>query len=139
VVIGAAAAEPAIKAVVAESVYADMGELWARFGYVGIKRTSIHWSWGGLRRWATRLWTGYPVARFKPEELIGQISPRPVLIIHGAQDNAATTVSDARRLYAAAQDPKELWIVPGAGHCSAHALFPEAYEERVLEFFDRYL
>jgi fermentation-respiration switch protein FrsA (DUF1100 family) len=104
VVIGAAAQDRAIKAVVAESVYADMGELWTRFGYV-----------------------------------IGEVSPRPVLIIHGEHDNGATTVADAHRLYAAARDPKELWIVAEAGHCSAHALFPEMYEERVLQFFDRAL
>lgn len=139
VAIGAAAEDPAIKTVVAESVYADMGELWTRFGYVGIKKTSIHWSWGGLMRLASWVWTGYPVARFKPEALIGRISPRPVLIIHGELDNAATTVADARRLYGAAREPKELWIVADAGHCSAHALFPEVYEERVLEFFDRTL
>jgi fermentation-respiration switch protein FrsA (DUF1100 family) len=139
VVIGAAAVDPAIKAIVAESVYADMGELWTRFGYVGIKGTSIHWSWGGVMRGATRLWTGYPVASFKPEALISQISPRPVLIVHGEHDNGATTVADARRLFVAAGDPKELWIVPGAGHCSAHALFPEEYEQRVLAFFDRTL
>jgi fermentation-respiration switch protein FrsA (DUF1100 family) len=139
VAIGAAAEDWAIKAVVAESVYADIGELWTRFGYVGIKKTSIHWSWGGLMRLATWLWTGYRVASFAPEALIGDISPRPVLIIHGEHDNGATTVADAHRLYAAARDPKELWIVAEAGHCSAHALFPEMYEERVLQFFDRAL
>ena len=139
VVIGAAARDPTIKAVVAESVYADMGELWDRFGYVGVKGTSIGWSWGAVMRWATWLWTGYPVASFKPEALISDISPRPVLIIHGEHDNAATTVADAHRLYEAARDPKELWIVADAGHCSAHALFPEAYETRVLEFFDQAL
>ena len=139
VVIGAAAKDPAIQAIVAEGVYADMGELWDRFGYVGIKRTSIEWSWGAIKRGATWLWTGYRVARFKPEALIGDISPRPVLIIHGEHDHAATTVADAHRLYAAAQEPKELWIVAGAGHCNAHALFTEAYETRVLEFFDRAL
>jgi fermentation-respiration switch protein FrsA (DUF1100 family) len=139
VVIGAAAKDPTIKAVVAESVYADMGELLDRFGYVGVRKTSIHWSSGWVRRWAMRFWTGYPVARFKPEALIGDISPRPVLIIHGEHDNGATTVADARRLYQAAREPKELWIVSGAGHCSAHALFPEAYETRVLGFFDRAL
>ena len=90
-------------------------------------------------RWATRLWTGYPVACFRPEALIGDVSPRPVLIIHGEQDNAATTVADARRLYEAAHEPKELWIVDGGGHCSSHALFPEAYETRVLWFLDRAL
>jgi fermentation-respiration switch protein FrsA (DUF1100 family) len=137
--IGAAAADPAIKAVVAESVYADMGELWTRFGYVGIRGTSIHWSWGPLMRIATWLWTGTRIAAFKPEALIKDISPRPVLIIHGEHDNAACTVADAQRLYRAAQEPKELWIVPGAGHCDAQAVVPLEYRARVLRFFDRAL
>lgn len=139
VVIGAAAKDPAIKAIVVDSVYADMGELWDRFGYVGIQRTSIKWSWGAIMRGATWLWTGYPVGRFKPEELIGEVSPRPVLIIHGEQDNASTTVADAHRLYEAAGEPKELWLVAGAGHCAAHAVSPEAYETQVLGFLDRAL
>ena len=42
-------------------------------------------------------------------------------------------------MYNAARAPKELWIVDDAGHCSAHALFPEVYEGRVLEFFERTL
>ena len=90
-------------------------------------------------RWGMWLWTGERVAAFKPEELIAQISPRPVFVIHGEYDNAACTVDDARRLYQAAGDPRELWIAPGAGHCSAHALLPEEDEARVLDFFDRAL
>ena len=139
VVVGAAAEEPAIKAVVAEAIYADMGELWDRFGYVGIRGTSIHWTWGAPLRWAVWLWTGEKAATFKPEVLAGRISPRPLLVIHGEYDNAACTVADARRLYQAAGDPKELWIVPEAGHCSAHAIHPQEYEERVLQFYDRAL
>lgn len=137
--IGAAAQDPAIGAVVAESVYADMRELWGRFGYTGIRNTPIHWSWGLPMRWATWLWTGQTGASFKPEALIGRISPRPTLIIHGEHDNAACTVADAHRLYQAAQEPKELWIVPGAGHCSAHSTWPQEYEERVTRFFDQAL
>jgi fermentation-respiration switch protein FrsA (DUF1100 family) len=137
--IAAAASEPSIRAVVAESVYADMGELWDRFGYVGLRATSLHWSWGMPLRWATWLWTGQVVARFKPEVLINSISPRPVLIVHGENDNAACTVSDARRLYRAARPPKELWIVPGGGHCDAYRVQPQAYEERITRFFDRAL
>ena len=136
VVIGGAAEEPAIRGVVAESVYADMGELWDRFGHVGIQGTPVRWSWGTPMRWATWGWTGERIAAFKPEALIGRISPRPVLIVHGEQDNAACTVSDARRLYRAARQPKDLWIVPQAGHCNAHALWPEEYETRVLAFFE---
>jgi fermentation-respiration switch protein FrsA (DUF1100 family) len=137
--IGAASEDPTIRAVVAESVYADMGELWTRFGYVGIRGTSIEWSWGVPLRWATWLWTGQRIATFKPEALISHISPRPVLIIHGEQDNAACTVADARRLYQAAGQPKSLWIVAGAGHCGAHSVVPQAYEARVIRFFDQAL
>ena len=137
--IAAAAEDARIRAVVAESVYADMDELWTRFGYVGIRGTPIHWSSGGLMRAATRLWTGYPVQSFKPVEVVGQIAPRPLLLIHGEHDNGATTVADAERLYQAAGEPKELWLVVGAGHCNAHALLPEEYEERVRAFFEKAL
>ena len=139
VVIGAAAEDEAIHAVVAESVFADMGELWDRFGYVGLRGTALHWSWGLPMRWATWLWTGERIAAFRPEELIGGISPRPVLIIHGALDNAACTVGDAHRLYQAAGEPKELWVVPEAGHCNARTVHQQEYEERVLRFFDQAL
>jgi len=139
IVIGAAAAEPAIAAVVVEGVYADLGEVWMRFGYVGIRRTSIHWSWGAPMQWATWLWTGTAVARFRPEELIGRIHPRPVFVIHGERDSAACTVADAKRLYRAAGEPKELWIVPGAGHCAAQYVRTREYQERVSQFFNQAL
>jgi alpha-beta hydrolase superfamily lysophospholipase len=137
--IGAAAEDPTIRAVVAESVYADMGELWSRFGYVGVRGTPLQWSWGEPMRWATWLWTGQRIATFKPEALISRISPRPILIVHGDQDNAACTVDDARRLYQAAGEPKSLWIVAGAGHCGAHSVVPQAYEARIVSFFDQAL
>jgi dipeptidyl aminopeptidase/acylaminoacyl peptidase len=139
VTIGAAAEDAAIKAAVAEAVYADMSELWDRFGYGGIRNTSIHWTWGPLLRLTAWMWTGEKVGAFKPEAMIGQISPRPVFIIHSEHDNGACTVSDAQRLYAAANEPKELWIVPGAGHCSAHYYQTEEYERRILAFFDQWL
>jgi fermentation-respiration switch protein FrsA (DUF1100 family) len=139
VVIGAAAEDPRIGAVVAEAIYADLGELWDRFGYVGIRGTSIHWSWGTPMRLATWLWTGEWIASYRPEALIQRIAPRPVFIIHGQEDNAACTVADARRLYDAAAEPKSLWVVPGAGHCNAHLIRLEEYEERVQGFFDQAL
>ena len=132
--LGAAAADPAIRGVIAESVYADLGELWNRFGYVSVRGTRIHWSWGPGLRLATWLWTGEWVAAFKPVALVGRIQPRPVLIIHGEHDNAACTVADAHRLYQAAGEPRDLWIVSGAGHCDAHYYAQQQYEQRVLDF-----
>ena len=134
-VIGAAAGEPALRAVVAEAVYADQAEVWERFGRVSVRGTDLSWSWGRPMRWAAQLWMDEPAGGYRPEDLIGLISPRAVLIVHGEHDNGGCTVGDAQRLYAAAGEPKSLWIVPGAGHCAAHATEPEAYEARILAFF----
>jgi dipeptidyl aminopeptidase/acylaminoacyl peptidase len=50
-----------------------------------------------------------------PLRYIHHISPRPLLLIHGDQDNIVP-IEHAHRLYKQAQDPKELVIIPGAGH-----------------------
>ena len=46
---------------------------------------------------------------------------------------------DAKLLYAAAREPKELWLLPNADHCGAYFEDRVAYIERVLGFFDHYL
>ena len=51
----------------------------------------------------------------KPIDYIAGISPRPLLLVHGSQDETVE-VSQAHRLYAEAGEPKELVIVEGAGH-----------------------
>ncbi len=43
------------------------------------------------------------------------ISPRPLLIVHGQRDDVVP-VNDAKELYAAAAEPKELHIVPQGDH-----------------------
>lgn len=55
-----------------------------------------------------------PGDRFRNLELMSGIC-MPVLIIHGDKDEVIN-VSHGRRLFAAAGEPKHLWIVPGAGH-----------------------
>jgi len=50
-----------------------------------------------------------------PEASIGRLSGRPVLIIHGMNDELVP-VEHARRLYELAGEPKELLILEGAGH-----------------------
>jgi len=39
----------------------------------------------------------------------------PLLIVHGDQD-LFFPVDHAEQIFAAAREPKELWIVPGFGH-----------------------
>lgn len=55
--------------------------------------------------------------QFNSEALIGGIGV-PVMILHGTADNNIP-IAEARRLYAAAREPKSMIEVKGAGHLSA--------------------
>jgi fermentation-respiration switch protein FrsA (DUF1100 family) len=73
-----------------------------------------------------------------PVDLIRHLAPRPVLIIHGEADTTSS-VANAERLFAAAGEPKELLLIPEAGHTECWATAPLEYERRVGGFFRRYL
>lgn len=81
---------------------------------------------------------GYRGRDVAPLRMIDQLAPRPLLLIHGADDEKIP-VSHAYRLYEAARDPKELWIAPGANHCGAYFLDRPAYCQRVAAFFEHAL
>jgi pimeloyl-ACP methyl ester carboxylesterase len=53
-----------------------------------------------------------------PADAAARIAPTPVLIVHGDQDSFFP-VDHAEQLYAAARDPKDLWIIPGMGHAES--------------------
>lgn len=74
----------------------------------------------------------------EPLRHVGRLSPRALLLIHGAADIYAPTES-IRRLYSAARSPKALWIVPEAGHREVDRHRPDEYRRRVVEFFNTYL
>jgi uncharacterized protein len=74
---------------------------------------------------------------FKPERVVHQISPRPLLIVHGAR-NEYHPPDEARHLFAHAGEPKQLLEIPGAGHLDwIHPASPFAapYLGRVVEWF----
>jgi fermentation-respiration switch protein FrsA (DUF1100 family) len=53
--------------------------------------------------------------RVSPVNYVAGIAPRPLLLVHGSDDDVVA-VSHAHRLYARAGDPKQLVIVDRAGH-----------------------
>lgn len=81
---------------------------------------------------------GVDINAVRPMDVIGRISPRPVLIIHGLADTLVPPRNSARN-YAAAGLPKEIWWVPRAGHTQSRAVAGAAYTRRVVAFFRRYL
>ena len=70
--------------------------------------------------------------QFKSIDFIAAVVA-PLLIIHGEEDHLIP-VDFGRRLFAAANQPKELEIVPGFGH---DVLFEETTWAREVEFFAR--
>lgn len=55
-----------------------------------------------------------------PDDAAALISPTPLLVVHGDKDEYFP-VDHGQRIYDAAADPKELWIVPGFGHAESGA------------------
>ena len=58
--------------------------------------------------------------RYRPVDEIGGLAPLPVLIIQGEADRVVPP-QHGRALFAAAGEPKELWLLPGIGHNQALA------------------
>ncbi len=73
---------------------------------------------------------------YKPEQLVAQISPRPVFFV-----TAATSIivppDESLYLYAAAKEPKRLWIIPPTGAAFRYAthLKGHGYSEHVAKAF----
>jgi pimeloyl-ACP methyl ester carboxylesterase len=93
-----------------------------------------------LYRWGSkltyRLLIGLDMSRLSPASVIGQIAPRPILLIYGSRE---TSLPGGYQQKEAAGDNAELWIVEGAGHGSYLAAAPAAYEARITAFFDKAL
>ncbi len=78
-----------------------------------------------------------PARELSPITYINDLNT-PLLLIAGTED-AHTTLSETERLFLAAREPKEKWIIPGAGHFNMHNYAGKEYEQRVLSFLAPYL
>jgi fermentation-respiration switch protein FrsA (DUF1100 family) len=125
----AAARHAQIAVVVAEGGYFNLGNdfvepdrhvsLFRRIFLYAV--AAAYWLQSGVNPWVV-----------SPIEDIGRISPRPVLLIYG---EAEAESGRALAQFAAAKEPKDLWIVPGGSHGTNHVTSPGDYEHRVIEFF----
>ena len=62
----------------------------------------------------------------------------PLLLVAGEADRH-TPLEESRALFAAAPEPKTVWVVPGAAHQNFHDFARAEYERRVLDFLARTL
>lgn len=103
-----------LDALILDSLFAEWGDTDFAQGY----RLSPDW-----------LVPGVP----SPEDLMPRVDV-PVFIIHGTAD-ILTHEDHAHRLYAAANEPKEIWI-NDSGHAWSAWTYPDAYQQKVLDFLE---
>lgn len=131
-----ASLNPEIRAVVSHSAFSSVDDtitisVEALAGLPAVPFAPLMIFWGERE-------LGFDSAEIDAKRWIGEISPRPVLLLQGGQDSLVSADS-GRLLYEAAGEPKELWFEPALGHASFDHELPEAFEQRVVGFFQRYL
>lgn len=69
-----------------------------------------------------------------PIEKIDRISPCALFLIDGEKEKR-----DNCMMFEKAKEPKQLWLIPNARHGNAYFTAKEEYENKVTEFFVKYL
>lgn len=115
----AAAQDGRVDAVTAQSTYASLeailgSSLKQITGLPGFPFAPLVVYFGELE-------AGIRVEQVRPVDAIGLLSPRPVLVMHGALDEVIP-VSNAYDLFAAAREPKQLYIRELLGFLERHLL-----------------
>lgn len=112
-----------IQALITESAFSD---------YRSIVREKLAGSWiTWLLHWPLSLLV---TADFSPKNAIGLMRQIPVLTIHG-EDDEVVSLRHAFILNQAAQEPKELWVLPEGRHIDAAQ--SEAFRQRFLGYLEK--
>lgn len=127
---------PEVEAIVADSAFATHTSVVDFNVRRALHMPSAPFAW--LADYLLGWRAGYHFRQVEPLRDIALIAPRPILIIHGGKDTVVDP-HDAPLLYAAAQEPKELWIVPEADHCGAYFADRPRYVKKIIAFFEKNL
>ena len=130
----AAAQEPGIIAVAADSTYANASELIAR---EAARKTPIPGWLTPVFMPAAKLMAngiyGIDIGSLVPEESVADLG-YPVLLIHGTEDKRIP-LEQGQRVADAAKEGSSIWLVPEVDHVDAFLTHPDEYTERVNEYF----
>ena len=72
----------------------------------------------------------------RPQDVIAQISPRPLLLIHGIDDQRITE-QQAIELFDVANEPKCMWLVEDADHAEVRAPLLDFQIQNILSFYNK--
>lgn len=124
----------AVRWVILESCYPTMADaIDRRFRhYTGLPGALA----GSVMVWFAERRLGLDLDRIAPIRQVPQLHC-PVLIMGGEADER-TLPESTRALFAAAPEPKELWIVPAAQHVDLYGFAHGDYEQHLLGFLSRH-
>lgn len=90
--------------------------------------------------WELETTTGINPNKASPENDLHHFGQKPLLLIAGTADTTIPMRNSQTLYHELDHDSNaSLWIVPGAKHIGAYTVEPGPYEQRVVQFFNRYL
>ena len=132
-VVRATANDERIQALVVESSFSSLADA-VNDGFS--RETGLpSWPFAPLVVRAAEKELGLTVEQINSVQALATMRPRPVLIIHGSDDDLFP-VSHAYKMYEATQEPKNLWVIEGLKH-GYPIQYKAEYQKRVLGFFEK--
>jgi alpha-beta hydrolase superfamily lysophospholipase len=125
-----AARNPEVGAVVAVAPFTCVAEIWQTNRPRVVPRFLLDWT-----LWVIERTRGFRREKICPVQVVNQIAPRPLLMIHGTDDRRIT-VQQVRSIFAAAEEPKALWLVEGATHDGIRNPMLDVLAPDVISFLD---
>ena len=139
IVLLAAAVEPRIRAVVADSPFSDVADLLVE----EVKRRTDAPGWAvpvlvpGITL-AADLFYGIDLGVLTPINVVEGLD-YPVLLIHGTADDRIPAYHSQRMVEASGHPDTELWLLDGVEHVKSYRAVPEEYIDRVAAYFEERL
>jgi pimeloyl-ACP methyl ester carboxylesterase len=133
IAIMAAAKEPGIVAVVADSAFANVQDKASR--EIAIRTPIPEWAVSVFMPAANvfgNIVYGINIDDLSPEKDVARLK-YPVLLIHGTADTR-TPVSHSQRIFAKAPQGSDLWTPEGVEHTKAFEVHPDEYIQRVGDY-----
>lgn len=130
----AAASEPAIGGVVADSAYPDIAPILER--EIPKAGAPAPFTPGGLL--AARVLYGIDFYDVRPVDVVARIAPRPLFFIQGGADtfNPPTNLNVlANAAQVAPNASVQTWLVAGADHAQAYHVAGQLYVDRIVAFY----
>jgi pimeloyl-ACP methyl ester carboxylesterase len=127
----AQAEQPVFTAIVADSSYANLEQLFMR----SPSMSRLNPAFLGTVMWEAQFWFGRKLDKIAPVIDAGNLGACSLLIIQNRGDQV-TPPADGQALLASAGFNAQIWTAPSEGHGDAIYEDPKGYAARVLRFLD---